>query len=315
MPQRYESRTQHSTLSLNDAKRRMTKNMKVKYRGADAEKPQVRIAASEAYNGLVGKLSSVISALNEINAQLELSGKSNAAWASKAVDRYISATSSTKERIAGLNEYLDRHKAALSNMSPIERDEINGMSAHLQKIFLNIIGILKTMTPSKQRAIKGVFSAFVNDLMRMDQHLSSILAVPATLTGFPATPDAPRRSTVAAQMTADGETDDTDDMDRPVRRGQRQGTNYSEGQFTGMQGRGMDMEGGKRLLDQSFTPREAINFFKHEIPDALTGGLSRDRIGSNPNTWSPQTYGHFNRLVGGDVGMPNAYDYIPTRFL
>ena len=83
MTKRYEDRSLHSTLTFNNAKMRMTKNMKKKYRGADDNAPAAKRDAREAYEALLVKLDGVMTSLSEIESQLHLTAGKNAPYASK----------------------------------------------------------------------------------------------------------------------------------------------------------------------------------------------------------------------------------------
>ena len=378
MPNRYEDRTLHSNITLNNAKMRMTKNMKKKYRGADDNAPAAKRDAREAYAALETKMNALIISLKEIETQLLLTSGSNAPWASRAVDRYISATSSTKEKVNSINAFIESEKHSLSNMSEVERSHIRKLKELISKVFFSIINEYKKMGDSKRTAVKKVFDFFIDDLVSMDNHLANIIQTPQSITGFQdksGETDKPHRPP-PDWISSDDDSDD-DYMGRvrtprPRRSPDRDANRYKEGDFKDMMGKGHDDIDFDKIKWGSFTKQ--FNAFKRkntgsgikdleDFADMILknaddftektkdrarfylnvilkkGGLNRDRIGSNPATWSPQTYGHFNRLggmrlqlprmmgsdkstwspypVGGSGDNPSGIEgaYFPTRFL
>ena len=387
MPNRYEDRTLHSNITLNNAKMRMTKNMKKKYRGADDNAPAAKRDAREAYAALETKMNALIISLKEIETQLLLTSGSNAPWASRAVDRYISATSSTKEKVNSINAFIESEKHSLSNMSEVERSHIRKLKEHISKVFFSIIEEYKKMGDAKRTAVKKVFDFFIDDLVNMDNHLANIIQTPQSITGFQdksgevlVPPEMKSNNPKTARYQGDLSSDDSDDdymgarvrTPQPRRSPDRDANQYREGDFKGMMGRGHDDIDFDKIKWGSFTKQ--FNAFKRkntgsgikdleDFADMILknaddftektkdrarfylnvilkkGGLNRDRIGSNPATWSPQTYGHFNRLggmrlqlprmmgsdkstwspypVGGSGDNPSGIEgaYFPTRFL
>jgi hypothetical protein len=163
---------------LNAIKKRINKKNRAKYVGVEAGQPQVREETQQVYNGIAERLNGVVASLGEINAQLSLTAGVNAAWASKAIDRYITATSASKKQIADLNSYLEQNAGALSNLSEAQLVSITKLQAEMTATFKEIIASIGKFKPTRQLAIKKVFSVFVDDLVRLNQMLTGNITPP-----------------------------------------------------------------------------------------------------------------------------------------
>ena len=365
MPRRYEKQVNHSTLGLNDAKMRLTKNMKQKYRGADADAPQSKHDAREAYEGLMGKLAGVDGVLNEIVNQMVLSAPPNQAGidrgytGSTRVDVYISATTKAKAEINGVISYLDHHYASLSNITEMERNS-------LQKAMRNITNTVSTMgkhiaiwSPSRQRAIKRVFSNFSGDFKYMNTKLAAMLQTPDPQVNVfddsLAQQDAVGDAAVAPQDIVENRRA-AQNQAAPAhpymhRMGLREHAAHPVGFWEGA-GHEDDIDFSK-IKWGSFT--KAFTAFKKKHPSSgldnledfaekvlkkgedftekmkdkarfyqnvilkkggRMGSMYMNRMGSNPNTWSPYTLNHTARVIGGGLPHYEDLDYkMPRRFL
>jgi len=167
---------------LNAIKKRINKKNRAKYVGVEAGQPQVREETQQVYNGIADRLNAVVASLGEINAQLSLTAGINATWASKAIDRYITATSASKKQIADLNSYLEQNAGALSNLSEAQLVSITKLQAEMTTTFKEIIESIGKFKPTRQLAIKKVFSVFVDDLVRLNQMLTGNITPPSKQT-------------------------------------------------------------------------------------------------------------------------------------
>jgi hypothetical protein len=157
---------------LNAIKKRINRKNKEKYVGVEAGQPQVREETQQVYNGIADKLNGIVASIGEINAQLSLTAGNNAPWASKAIDRYITATSASKKQIADLNSYLEQNAGSLSNLSEPQLQSISKLQEELTIVFTEIIKSVNKLSPKRQEAIKKVFTVFVDDLVRLNQTLT-----------------------------------------------------------------------------------------------------------------------------------------------
>lgn len=158
-----------STDSLNTAKKRIIANNKKKYQGQEASAPIVREEVAPVYQHMADALNAIIASIGEINAQLMLTAGVNAPWASKAIDRYISATSASKKQIADLNAYIEANVSMVSNFSEAQLTRLTELSEELTNTFIDIIESVNKLSPKRQSAIKKVFSVFVGDLQKLNQ--------------------------------------------------------------------------------------------------------------------------------------------------
>ena len=178
--------------SLNAVKKRVNKKNKAKYSGQEASAPVVLVETQQIYNGVSERLTSIVASIGEINAQLNLTSGINAPWASKAIDRYISATSASKKQISDLNSYLEQKSAELSNFSEAQLSAIATLQNELTTSFTEIIKSVNKLTPSRQQAIKKVFGVFVDDLVKLNQILQGTVgykqSTSSTTRGIPVQP-------------------------------------------------------------------------------------------------------------------------------
>lgn len=178
--------------SLNAVKKRVARANKAKYMGAEAAAPVVKEETQQIFNGINDRLNGIVASIGEINAQLNLTAGQNAPWASKAIDRYISATSAAKKQIADLNSYLEQNAGALANLSEAQLTHIAGLQDELTATFTEIVKAVNKLSPKKQQAIKKVFSVFVDDLVRLNQVLQGNIGfretTAATTRGIPVQP-------------------------------------------------------------------------------------------------------------------------------
>ena len=178
--------------SLNAVKKRVARANKAKYMGAEAAQPVVKEETQQIFNGINDRLNGIVASIGEINAQLNLTAGQNAPWASKAIDRYISATSAAKKQIADLNSYLEQNAGALANLSEAQLTHIAGLQDELTATFTEIVKAVNKLSPKKQQAIKKVFSVFVDDLVRLNQVLQGNIGfretTAATTRGIPVQP-------------------------------------------------------------------------------------------------------------------------------
>ena len=363
MPRRYESRVNHSTLALNDAKMRMTKNMKQKYRGADATAPQSKHDAREAYDGLAALLAGVESSLQEFVTQMDLT-KPTSHFASTRIDVYISATTSLKKNIAGVNAFLDKQYASLSNITQIERDNLHKQSHAIQSLFKQMRDLIDVMGDRRRKAITGVFRSFSEDLMEMEHKLNSIIK-PAPMgrtvdsaSAFPPQLNQRVQDQIqqhqglhrheAAEEERAEEAQEAHSRPSFLRNRKLdedfwQGTGHGDdddidfskikwGSFT-KAFNAFKKKHGKGDLDnledfaklvlkkgEDFTEKmkDKARFYQNVIlkKGGRMGSMYMNRMGSNPNTWSPYTLNHTARVIGGGLPHYEDLDYkMPRRFL
>lgn len=169
--------------SLNSAKRRVNRKNKIKYAGEEVTAPQVREDTQRIYSSILEKLNGVVASIGEINSQLVLTAGINAPWASKAIDRYISATSSSKKQIADLNSFLESNSASLTDLSEAQLSAISLLQRELEDTFRNVVVSVNKLSPKRSEAIKKVFSVFVDDLVRLNQLLQGSVGFRTGITG------------------------------------------------------------------------------------------------------------------------------------
>lgn len=166
-------------------KKRVVRANKRKYAGTDKPLPLETERITGMYNTIYEKLNAVIASIGEINAQLNLTAGINAAWASKAIDRYISATSSAKKMIADLNNYLEQHIAELGSLNDAQVTQLSASQQELTDTFKDIVANVNKLTPKQQIAIKKVFRVFVDDLVKLNELLQGNIGFKRTTTPLP----------------------------------------------------------------------------------------------------------------------------------
>ena len=172
-------------------KKRVVRANKRKYAGTDKPLPLETERITGMYNTIYEKLNAVIASIGEINAQLNLTAGINAAWASKAIDRYISATSSAKKLIADLNNYLEQHIAELGSLNDAQVTQLSASQQELTNTFKEIVANVNKLTPKQQVAIKKVFRVFVDDLVKLNELLQGNIGFKRTTTPLPVAALAP----------------------------------------------------------------------------------------------------------------------------
>lgn len=212
--------------SLNSAKRRVNRKNKIKYAGEEVSAPQVREDTQRIYSSILEKLNGVVASIGEINSQLVLTAGINAPWASKAIDRYISATSSSKKQIADLNSFLESNSASLTDLSEAQLSAISLLQRELEDTFRNVVVSVNKLSPKRSEAIKKVFSVFVDDLVRLNQLLQGSVGFRTGITGaesgIPVKPfkdkpiSSPRKKKPVSPILTE-----TDEPETPVRRSPR----------------------------------------------------------------------------------------------
>lgn len=165
-----------STDSLLKAKKRTLAANKRKYKGADvpADAPASGIVGdtSGMTATIVSKLTDMVASVNEISSQLNLTAGQNAPWASKAIDKYISASSNLRKQTADLNAYLESQAGQLSSLNDFDASKINGVYQELVDGFGDVSSSLTKESPKRQQALKKVFGVFVPELSSLSETLA-----------------------------------------------------------------------------------------------------------------------------------------------
>lgn len=270
--------------SLNSAKRRVNRKNKIKYAGEEVSAPQVREDTQRIYSSILEKLNGVVASIGEINSQLVLTAGINAPWASKAIDRYISATSSSKKQIADLNAFLESNSASLTDLSEAQLSAISLLQRELEDTFRNVVVSVNKLSPKRSEAIKKVFSVFVDDLVRLNQLLQGSVGFRTGITGAesgipvkpfkdrPKTTPSPRKQKPVSPILTE-----TDEPETPVRR----------------------------------SPRKRLKMT--ETPEGMTGGIA------NPHSFidrrMPISFPAMMRKETQGGVFLSSENYMPTRFL
>jgi hypothetical protein len=162
-----------STDSLLKAKKRTLAANKRKYKGADAlvDAPASGIVGdtSGMTATIVSKLTDMVASVNEISSQLNLTAGQNAPWASKAIDKYISASSNLRKQTADLNAYLESQAGQLSSLNDFDASKIDGVYQELVDGFGDVSSSLTKESPKRQQALKKVFGVFVPELSSLSE--------------------------------------------------------------------------------------------------------------------------------------------------
>ena len=165
-----------STDSLLKAKKRTLAANKRKYKGADvpADAPASGIVGdtSGMTATIVSKLTDMVASVNEISSQLNLTAGINAPWASKAIDKYISASSNLRKQTADLNAYLESQAGQLSSLNDFDASKIDGIYQELVDGFGDVSSSLTKESPKRQQALKKVFGVFVPELSSLSETLT-----------------------------------------------------------------------------------------------------------------------------------------------
>lgn len=186
-----------SVNGLNKAKKRTAAANKRKYKGIGAVAPAAANIVGDTSgltDAIVSKLTDVRASVNEISSQLFLTGGQNAPWASKAIDRYISASSNLRKQVTDLNSFLESKSGELLNLNDADVSRINSVYQELTTAFGEVADVLSKETPKRQQALKKVFAVFVPDLAKLSEELigkvlsqssSGITATPISITTLP----------------------------------------------------------------------------------------------------------------------------------
>ena len=166
-------------------KKRVIRANKKKYAGTDKMMPLEMERITGIYTGVYERLTASIAAIGEINAQLNLTAGINAPWASKAIDRYISATSTAKKTIAELNTYLEQHIVELGSLNDAQVTQLSASQQELTTTFKEIVENVSKLSASRQDAIKKVFKVFVNDLVKLNELLQANIGYKKTIDTLP----------------------------------------------------------------------------------------------------------------------------------
>ena len=162
-----------STDSLLKAKKRTLAANKRKYKGVDAlvDAPASGIVGdtSGMTATIVSKLTDMVASVNEISSQLNLTAGQNAPWASKAIDKYISASSNLRKQTADLNAYLESQAGQLSSLNDFDASKIDGVYQELIDGFGDVSSSLTKESPKRQQALKKVFGVFVPELSSLSE--------------------------------------------------------------------------------------------------------------------------------------------------
>lgn len=276
--------------SLNSAKRRVNRKNKIKYAGEEASAPQVREDTQRIYSSILEKLNGVVASIGEINSQLVLTAGINAPWASKAIDRYISATSASKKQIADLNSFLESNSASLTDLSEAQLSAISLLQRELEDTFRNVVVSVNKLSPKRSEAIKKVFSVFVDDLVRLNQLLQGSVGFRTGITGaesgIPVKPFKDKPKTTPSPRKQKPVSPILTDVDEPV-------SETSE----------------QTPLRRS--PRKRLKMT--ETPEGMTGGIA------NPYSFidrrMPISFPAMMRKETQGGVFLSSENYMPTRFL
>jgi hypothetical protein len=314
-----------STDSLNAVKKRVNSKNRAKYAGLESAAPVVREETTSIYNSIADKMNGIVASIGEINAQLNLTAGINAAWASKAIDRYITATSSAKKQIADLNSYLEQNAGALSNLSEAQLNSITALQEELTNTFTDIVKSVNKLSPKKQQAIKKVFSVFVDDLVKLTQVLQGTLgykasAASATAQGLPVHPFRQASQADPEQQVSEPEKTRKPRKDKGVPR--------KKGAAGDEPARPAAKKPARKLNKTIVLETDGSEADTEEGLGYSGGAMMGDRmIGGIAN---PYSFNHSNAIIRritpisfpaamrkekeGGVYLPSA-DYMPTRFL
>ena len=292
--------------SLNAVKKRVARANKAKYMGAEAAQPVVKEETQQVFNGINDRLNGIVASIGEINAQLNLTAGQNAPWASKAIDRYITATSAAKKQIADLNSYLEQNAGSLANLSEAQLSHIAGLQDELTTTFTDIVKSVNKLSPKKQQAIKKVFSVFVDDLVRLNQVLQGNIGfretTAATTRGIPVAPFKTAAQPDPEQQVSEPEKARKVRKDKGVPRKKPAGSRNRRIILEDTSGTDADTEGGALIGGMEGD---------RCIGGALSGGLRNPFL----ERMFPKSFpAAMRKETEGGVFL-DRQDYMPTRFL
>jgi len=201
-----------STDSLLKAKKRTLAANKRKYRGADvpADAPASGIVGdtSGMTATIVSKLTDMVASVNEISSQLNLTAGQNAPWASKAIDKYITASSNLRKQTADLNAYLESQAGQLSSLNDFDASKIDGIYQELVDGFGDVSSSLTKESPKRQQALKKVFGVFVPELSSLSETLTGkvLSQLSSGQTSLGVAPQATKKKRTISGLPAEADT-------------------------------------------------------------------------------------------------------------
>ena len=281
---------------LNDTlapKKRVIKNLKRTFKGSEQSVSQANDVSSiftEVYTKMVG----IIASMTEISNQLTLSAHTPSGTASRAVDRYVGATSAVLQQVKLLLLYLDRNVPSMNIFATNQIEALNGLNSQLVGLYQTIDESSKALQLASQNAFRRVLGVFGQDLMILQQRLEGLQAPQRGRTTFqpfkepavkpPKEVAAERRAAIKAAKEAE------------------------------VEGTSADAAGAEPKPKPRGRPKKKLVIVDDEMVGEGYGGGAfkipmRPLIGSNPNTWTPAMY-----RTKVDVGLPMG-GYTPTRFL
>jgi hypothetical protein len=245
---------------------------------------------TEVYTKMVG----IIASMTEIANQLTLSAHTPSGTASRAVDRYVGATSAVLQQVKLLLLYLDRNVPSMNIFATNQIEALNGLNSQLVGLYQTIDESSKALQLASQNAFRRVLGVFGQDLMILQQRLEGLQAPQRGRTTFqpfkepavkpPKEVAAERRAAIKAAKEAE------------------------------VEGTSADAAGAEPKPKPRGRPKKKLVIVDDEMVGEGYGGGAfkipmRPLIGSNPNTWTPAMY-----RTKVDVGLPMG-GYTPTRFL
>jgi hypothetical protein len=169
--------------SLVAVKKRVNKKNKQKY-AAETGAPSVQAVADPSlplYNGLLSRLQSVVASVGEIRGQLELTNEyfrlqTNTPWARAAIDRFVAVNANVKKAVADLNSFLEQNIRSLNIFSDGQVSNIRKLNDELTDTFKAIVEGVNRLNPKRQASLKKLFAVFIEDLMKLSQMMTGLLA-------------------------------------------------------------------------------------------------------------------------------------------
>ena len=169
--------------SLVAVKKRVNKKNKKKY-AAETGAPSVQAVADPSlplYNGLLSRLQSVVASVGEIRGQLELTNEyfrlqTNTPWARAAIDRFVAVNANVKKAVADLNSFLEQNIRSLNIFSDGQVSNIRKLNDELTDTFKAIVEGVNRLNPKRQASLKKLFAVFIDDLMKLSQMMTGLLA-------------------------------------------------------------------------------------------------------------------------------------------
>lgn len=318
------------------AKKRVNRANRRKYAGQEDMAVANDVDTAAITNGLVSRLTDMVASVNEISSQLNLTAGQNAPWASKAIDKYISASSALKKQVVDANTFIETNMGAMLNLNEADLASITKADTELTDTFKEVTSAVGLLSPTRQAAIKKVFAVFVPDLVSLSQTLagkvlsqsSSGIPIPqikAQPFSAATTPSARQEAEAGAPAAAKPAW--KGDNVNFFQKGKNAGKERSEAQKAALRKQiskssgaaggdpntsgvaemfGQGMCGGSHPLFGTFASGGALMF-----PPRFSGmvGNKKDDCGRSSGT---RYYG--TPCVGGGVDL-GSHPYMPTRFL